>query len=176
MTDSIPRRLAVPLLVLALAGLACGVASDPNDRLMTDDELIAVFKQERASFDSLAVMFDDDRAITMLDGYAVRHADDIGVSPERWDTYARLLLRIHVGRNVWSDDDGVLYQQYVNKFGDENGRWMRGYYYARKPLAEPRRIWSGDLLSAPDMKYPPNTHYRHLDGPWYLYSDHGYTD
>jgi hypothetical protein len=177
--------------VLAVACAACG-ALDPNDRLMTDEELTTRFHRERASFDSLATMLDEDRSIRFMDSYA-EHLDTGGpynayheanasvpeVSSERWNTYTRLLRRIAVGRNVWSDSTHVLFQQYVNRFGPVESRWMRGYYYARQPLGPRDRVETGDLLAdrpPVDPMGQGSIVYKHLDGPWYLYSHHGYTD
>jgi hypothetical protein len=142
------RGLAI-LCVLGLAGLACGLG-DPNDRLMTDDELIATFRSERSAFDSLATMLGEDRNIRFLDSYALYldrgdtansyqlpGASTPGMPGERRDAYERLLRRIRVGRNVWSDSSGILFQRYVCKLGPVEGRWMQGYYFARKPLPTP---------------------------------------
>jgi hypothetical protein len=169
--------------LLALAAPGC-LKGDPNDRLMTDGELISRFERERASFDSLATMLGEDRTIRFMDGYA-EHLDDgsryvsyhepgaalPGIPSERWDAYERLLRRIRVGRNVWSTADGILFQQYVQKFGAPETRWMRGYYYARRPL-EGARVVGTDLLKAPPSE--DGARYRRLEGSWYLYSNHGY--
>jgi hypothetical protein len=179
-------------LVLAAACAACGdlPLGDPNDRLMTDAELMGIFQNERASFDSLAVMIGEERDslsvqlnrsgdICILDDYGGRPPRDDAATTARWTAYERLLRRVRVGRNVWADTTRILFQQYVNKFGPEDSRWMRGYYYARQPLPTYNKLREGDLLTDPGYAKPPyesTTLYRHLDGPWYLFSNKGYTD
>ena len=176
---------------LGLAGPACGLG-DPNDRLMTDDELLATFRSERAAFDSLATMLGEDGKVRFLDHYALYldrgdtansyqlpGVSTPGVPGERRDTYERLLRRIRVGRNVWSDSSGILFQQYVRKLGPVEARWMRGYYFARRPLPAWAMVRETDLLKDAPYSLPPSAGmavYRHLDGPWYLYSMRGYTD
>jgi len=185
-----PRLFAA--LVLALGCVACGALEpmDPNDRLMTDAELIGTFRQERASFDSLAVMLGPERDslaiqlarsgdICILDGYGARNSGDGSAPTLHQATIERLLRRVRVGRNVWADTTRILFQQYVNKFGPEDSRWMRGYYYARQPLPKYARLRQGNLLTDPGYAKPPyetTTLYRHLDGAWYLFSNKGYTD
>jgi hypothetical protein len=183
----------VAALVLALGCAACAglPVGDPNDRLMTDDELITRFQRERASFDSLAVMVGEDREslavqlsenrdICMIDGYGARHARVDAASTARWNTYERLLRRVRVGRNVWCDTSRILLQQYVHKYGPMESRWMRGYLYARRPLdLKYSRIREGDLLADKIYShepYEPTRLYRHLDGAWYLFSERGYSD
>ena len=73
-----------------------------------------MFHRERAAFDSLARMLDEDRNIEMLDNYGehvqfleprvVEYHDPgasaHGLSAERWNTYERLLRRVGTRRNV----------------------------------------------------------------------------
>ena len=179
--------------MLAAGLLLAGCGGDPSGApLRSDDELIAVFERERASFDSLATMLEEDRDIEMLSDYAnwvqIRGARYVfsrggdalppGLSAERWDTYERLLRRVDTGRNIWNHADGVLFQQYVAKFGPEDSRWMRGYWYARVP-PRPGSVTNDDLLGeytysarAPGSRML----YRPIEGPWYLYSHKGYQD
>ena len=185
------RIAAALVLVLGCAACAGLPVGDPNDRLMTDDELIARFQSERASFDSLAVMVGEDRDslavqlgadrdICMIDGYGAHQARSDAASTARRNTYERLLRRVRVGRNVWCDTSRILFQQYVRKSGPKESRWMRGYVYARAPLdVKDKEIREGDLLADKtylDEPYEFTTLYRHLDGSWYLFSDRGYTD
>jgi len=189
------RIAAALVLVLGCAacgGLPVGESNDDrnDDRLMTDDELIARFQSERASFDSLAVMVGEDRDsvavqlgengdLCMIDAYGTRHTRS-EASTARWETYERLLRRVRVGRNVWCDTSRIAFQQYVHKYGPMESRWMRGYVYARDPLyLKDKKIREGDLLADKTYLSEPygfTTLYRHLDGPWYLFSQRGYTD
>jgi len=185
------RIAAALVLVLGCAACAGLPVGDPNDRLMTDDELIARFERERASFDRLAVMFGEDRDslavqlgangdICMIDGYGAGRTPSYAASTARWNTYQRLLRRVRVGRNVWCDTSRILFQQYVRKWGPKESRWMRGYVYVRQPLAlKDMEIREGDLLADKTYLNEPydfTTLYRHLDGSWYLFSERGYTD
>jgi hypothetical protein len=63
--------------------------------------------------------------------------------------------------------------------GPREAHWMRGYYYARQPLGAWAQVSAGDLLAVPTPEYEMGQGailYKHLDGPWYLYSDHGHGD
>jgi hypothetical protein len=101
--------------------------------MMSDDELIALFRNERASFDSLAAMLDQDIALRMSTDYGRYGLEDLD-EPRR-AAYVRLFHRIRCGQNIWNEDDGILFQQYVEKFAsDPKDCWMRGYWRARKPV------------------------------------------
>lgn len=175
--------------VACIAGLLVAVY-DPNERLMSDDELITLFHNERASFDSLVTMFDEDPWIKGGDSYGYYlGSQSRGMTPaelaglphripeERWATYERLLRRVHCGRNVWIDSTHVLLQQYVEKMApNPDDHWMRGYWYARVPVRG--KVLTTDLVADPTYRPPPSQtiRYRPLGGGWYIYSDHGYTD
>jgi hypothetical protein len=168
------------LLALTLVWASCATP-DPHHRLMSDNEMIDLFQRERASFDSLATMLDEDADIGMLDSYArtfqSRGADIhmMQIPEARRAAYERLLRRVYCSRNIWSDDDGILMQQFVQKWQpNERDNWMRGFWYARKPL-DKGQVTTENLLG--DRDESPNgsrIRYRHLSGAWYLFTDHGY--
>jgi hypothetical protein len=179
------RKLGIALL-FALGCALVFVAifwlpSDPNNRVRTDDQMIAMFGGERASFDSLATMLDRDRWIRdmseygeLLDmgqGVVYRHSahrEVPGITDERWNAYERLLRRVRVGNHVWPDSFGIAFEQYAG------GGWRRGYYWGRRPLAIVRQVREGDLLTEKSTYGLPL--YRHLDGRWYIFSAEGSGD
>src|SRR4029079_15495342 len=89
-------------LFVLLCAFGCGLVDEPSRAFMTDDELIALFHDLRASFDSLATMLDQDRFITWADSYGaelgaqrrwMKEAElarlPHRVPEERWRTYER---------------------------------------------------------------------------------------
>jgi hypothetical protein len=105
-------------LLVLLCAFGCGLEDEPSRAFMTDDQLIALFHDQRASFDSLATMLDEDRFITWADSYG----SDLGaqrrwmkeaelarlphrVPEERWRTYERLFRRC-TATGTWTPGTG----------------------------------------------------------------------
>lgn len=168
--------------VLAFCCVAC-VDLHSSDDSVTDGKLTAKFKRERTEFDSLATMLDVDRPPQFLNGYKLAldadgmdsYCDALSlprIPGERWNTYGRLLRRIAFGRHVWADSEHVVLQQHMKEVDGDEGRWMRGFYYARDPLPNWAVVKDGEYLSVhtPERFRTPGTVlFKHLDGPWYLY-------
>jgi hypothetical protein len=161
-------------LILAVTAAACTPAK-PRERLKTDAELIADFNEQRASFDSLAMMLDEDSTVTFMNGYAFGTRLPPEMPEGRKATYERLFHRTGVAYNIWADTAGVMLQTFVHKWDKQENNWLRGYYYARQPMHK-KKIIETDLLAVPALpaEYESPTVYKHIVGRWYLFSDHGY--
>jgi hypothetical protein len=173
-------------LLLAVAGASGGISCAPGGpegsrsaAVLSDQELLATFEEERATYDTLAAMLLEDRHVGMLlaqglsvqtlpsgPGRPVQSAHHGQPAPDwmpqpRWDRYRALMARAHVNA-VYRRPDQIYFQR----------QWIpaqRGYVYAVEEMS-PIYVRNSDLLSDSILAgYQGMPLYRPIAPHWYLH-------
>lgn len=127
----------------------------------SDEEMIANFREHRSDFDRMVSMF-------LADKGAGRMNDEHGSSGEQFQRYRDLLSRTNVRHGLERHDDGTILASVWAIGSAVSDDKSKGFAYLLKPPKASR----ASLDNYDPAQRLPETVYRHIDGPWYLYYDY----
>lgn len=133
-----------------------------------DDYLVANFKRHREGLESLAAMARADLKGVPKGAYwrMDRYIDYEEAPRARYQSYKQVLTKANV-KSVGRDGDGNLDFMCWSFGATITSEYSKGYKYL--PNSHPKTMRSLDGWETKQKE--SGIVFRHLDGPWYLYSD-----
>lgn len=174
------RWLKAGSVVAALVMLCAAITSTPILWLVwidpfggaahpTDAELVAQFRRHRGALEQVIAMARDDDRLQRLAPDFMRPDDpaDAGVSPERIETYRRLLARAEVAHGILKGETEVWFL--VSTRGLSIAGSAKGFLYCDQPDPDARIV----TTSLDREPVPPRGELvmRHIEGNWWLMLD-----
>ena len=114
------KRINISILgivfLLVAANSSCGIYEEINREVKSDAELEKNFRENRADFETLVRMAQEDSKVTRIafdfthvKGFgSSSHSGEIGFSSERWDEYKALFRKLGLDHGINREEDGTI--------------------------------------------------------------------
>jgi hypothetical protein len=157
--------VAVPLVLVLIAGHAAARASHP-----TDDELTARFLSHEADFEALTHMLDSDRGRLPSANESADLADFVqaGTDRVRIDRYAVLLAGIGATNFRYFPRSGNLIVP-VSNGGDRFAAIRKSYSYLSREQQQPLLVHQSYVPRGPAVYWATGDH--RIKGRWFIHHD-----
>lgn len=171
-------RTKIAIAVLGLSAVSAIVFCATSKQLQSDKVLRARFLADRADFERLVVMANEDTHLTRiapdftwLDDDVAWPRNNVGISEQRWNDYRQFFQRVGASEGIIKYTDPPLILFPISSMGLVPSGVEKGLAYSQAPLDPVLK----SLDERPPDKYwkgPDRSHvlaYKQIDNHWYIY-------